>query len=113
MAVSKPDRKAAVDAYKQRKVVGGVYAVSCVATGEKWLGGANDLGTVKNRIWFSLGTGRSPWPAMQKAWNAHGADAFAFAEVERLKDDLAPSARETALKDRVEHWHQTLGAPTI
>lgn len=32
------DRKAAIAAYKERKVIGGVYAVRCAATGEVWVG---------------------------------------------------------------------------
>ena len=106
-------RKAAIDAYKQRTVHAGVYAVTCVATGGKWVGAASDLRTVKNRIWFSLGTGRSPWREMQRAWQTHGAASFAFQELERIDDDLAAYAREAALKDRLAHWRDTLDASVI
>jgi hypothetical protein len=111
--MSSADRKAAIDAYKQRKVVGGIYAVTCLATGERWVGAANDLSNVKNRIWFSLGLGRSPWKGLQAAWQAHGPEQFTFAEMERLADDLAPYAKELALKDRLTHWQQELQAATI
>jgi hypothetical protein len=107
------DRKAAIDAYKRRKVIGGVYAVSCEPTGERWVGAANDLSTIKNRIWFSLGQGNAPWAVQQKAWKMHGEDRFTFAELERLPDDLEPYAREVRLKERLAHWLTELGASTI
>ena len=108
------DRKAAIDAYKQRKVVGGIYAVTCVPSGERWVGAANDLSTIKNRIWFTLGLPRSPWPEMEKAWNAHGgANAFTFEELERLDEEMPAYAKELALKERVVQWRQKLGAATI
>ena len=44
---SKVERKAAIDAYKRRKVVGGIYVVTCAPTGESWVGAANDLSTIK------------------------------------------------------------------
>jgi len=106
-------RKAAIDAYKQRTVPAGVYAVACMATGQKWIGAAPDLSTVKNRIWFSLRAGRSPRREMQAAWEEHGADSFAFEELERIDADLAPYAREAALKDRLVHWRDALGASPI
>ncbi len=108
------ERKAAVDAYKQRKVVGGIYAVTCVPTGAKWVGAANDLSTVKNRIWFTLGLPRSPWPDLEKAWNANGgAAAFTYEAVEELDREMEPWAKELALKDRLAHWQVTLKAAKI
>ena len=111
--MSRIDRKAAIDAYKQRKVLGGVYTVTCVATGERWIGAANDLSTIKNRIWFTLGNGNAQWASLQKAWIAHGRDRFTFSEIERLNEDLEPYAREMALKERLAHWQAELGADTI
>src|ERR1043166_532856 len=107
------DRKAAIDAYKRRKVVGGVYLVTCVPTGQRWVGAANDLSTIKNRIWFTLGHGNALWLSLQAAWKAHGADGFTFAEVERLADDLEAYAREVALNARLAHWRAELGAAPL
>jgi hypothetical protein len=107
------ERKAAIDAYKQRRVISGIYAVTCVPTGQRWVGAANDLSTIKNRIWFTLGLPHSPWPELEKAWNAHGAGRFTFEEVERLAEDIEPYARDIALKERLPYWRQKLGAATI
>jgi hypothetical protein len=110
---TRADRKAAIDAYKQRKVVAGIYSVTCTPTGQRWVGAANDLSTIKNRIWFTLGLPRTSWPDLQAAWNTHGADAFRFEEIERLADDLDPAGRERALKARLAHWRQELSAAAI
>jgi hypothetical protein len=107
------DRKAAIDAYKRRKIVGGVYGVICGPTGQRWVGAANELGAMKNRIWFTLNHGSASWVELQKAWKTHGAEAFTFEELERLDDDLEPYAKELALKARLEHWLQKLGATAI
>ena len=107
------DRKAAIDAYKHRKVVAGIYVVTCQPTGERWVGAASDLSTIKNRIWFTLGHGNAPWASLQKAWKTHGADRFTFAEMERIADDLEPHARQVAMKERLAHWRAELAADTI
>ena len=44
------DRKVAVAAYRERKVVAGIYLVRCLATGERWVGQAPDLSTIQNQI---------------------------------------------------------------
>ena len=59
------DRKAAIAAYKERKVIGGVYAVRCTATGEVWVGQWPNLATIQNRIWFTLRQGSHPNPDLQ------------------------------------------------
>jgi hypothetical protein len=112
-AMKVQDKKNALAAYKERKVVAGIYAVRCLATGQCWVGGAIDLGTIRNRLWFGLRMGGDPHPTLQAAWHAHGADSFAFEEVERF-DDAAPGyVRELALRDRLAHWRAELGAGAI
>jgi len=107
------DRKAAVAAYKERKVAAGVYAVRCVPTGERWLGKAVDLTRVQNGLWFGLRLGSSPFRTLQAAWNAHGEENFALEEIERLSDDVEPLARDRVLKERLTHWRTALGAAVI
>ena len=50
-------RKAAVAAYKERKVETGIYAVRCTASDQVWVGIAPDLSTIQNRLWFTLRQG--------------------------------------------------------
>ena len=54
------DRKAAVEAYKERKTVAGIYVVRCAASGEQWVGQAPDVETIRNRLWFTLKLGSNP-----------------------------------------------------
>jgi hypothetical protein len=107
------DRKAAVSAYKERKVEGGVYAVRCPASGEVWVGGAPDLSTIQNRLWFTLRQGASPHRSLQTAWNAHGAEAFSFEIVERLDEETIGYIRNRVMKERLARWAAQLRAVRI
>lgn len=97
-------RKAAIAAYKERKTAPGLFQVTCAGTQERWIGHAPDLGTIRNRIWFTLRNGSHRHTAMQAAWCRHGEAQFTFAEVERLsEDDLAPGY-ERVMKSRLQEW---------
>jgi len=107
------DRKAAVAAYKERKIVAGIYAVHCLSTGQRWIGRTPDLSTVRNRLWFTLRQGKNPHRTLQAAWSERGAESFAFEEVERLDDETLPYIRDRALKDRLRYWCATFAAEAI
>jgi hypothetical protein len=111
--MKREDRKAALSAYKERKVAAGIYAVRCAATGQHWVGRAPDLGTIQNRLWFTLRHGSAPHPTLQAAWNAHGANSFSFEVVEQLADDVSALLRESALKDRLAHWSAAMNAEAL
>jgi hypothetical protein len=111
--VKSADRRAAVAAYKERKVVGGVYAVRCASTGQCWVGRTQGFGAMQNRLWFTLRHGGNPHRALQAAWRACGAEAFMFEEVERFDDEALADLGDRGLKDRVAHWCQTLRAEPI
>ena len=87
--------------------------MTCVPTGERWVGSTNELGTVKNRIWFRSTSATPPWRELQAAWNKHGADAVTYEEIDRLDEDLEPFAKQTELKDRLAAWREKLGARLI
>jgi len=107
------DRKAAIAAYKDRKVAAGIYAVRCTPTGEQWVGWASDLSTIRNRLWFALRLGNHAQRAMQAAWNAHGADAFDLVELERFEDDEPAYVRQSKAKDRLAFWRNQLDAGAV
>jgi len=107
------DRKAAVLAYKERKVEPGIYAVRCAASGQAWVGSAPDLSTIQNRQWFALRQGIHSNPSLQQAWNAHGADAFAFEIVERMEDEEIRIVRDRLLKEALARCAEALGAERI
>ncbi len=106
------DRKAAIAAYKERKVEAGIYAIRCPATGQTWVGQAPDLSTIRNRIWFTLRMGSHRNRVLQEAWAAHG-DSFAFEVLERLDEELPAYLKGDALKERAAHWASTLDAPAV
>jgi hypothetical protein len=107
------DRKAAIAAYKKRKSAAGIYAVRCAPTGESWIGQTLNLETIQNRIWFSLRAGGHSNRELQRAWAAHGADAFAFEPLEQLKDEDLPYVRDNLLKERFIHWRSSLNGSDI
>ena len=107
------DRRAARAAYKERKAVAGVYALRCAPSGEIWVGQTPDLEKVWNRIAFTLRGGANPHRALQAAWNAHGAAAFAFEPLERLDEEALDFARQSSLKERTAFWREKLGAAAI
>lgn len=113
MAVTGQDRKAAVAAYKERKVSAGVYAVRCAATGACWVGAAHDLSTIQNRLWFQLRMKGSPYRDLQAAWNTHGADSFTLEVVERFEEETLAYARNAEMRKRASHWGERLKAPVI
>lgn len=106
-------RRAAVSAYKERKVPRGVFAVRCDVSGECWVGTSTTLDKIRNRIWFMLRQDGSPHRALQDAWNLHGSDAFSFDVVEELSEDVGEFARDRVLAERGEHWRKELGAQPI
>ncbi|ONG58961.1 hypothetical protein BKE38_01050 [Pseudoroseomonas deserti] len=102
-------RRAAVAAWKERKVAGGVYRLHCAATGESWVGHWPDLATLRNRLAFTLDQGTHPEPGLQRAWRAQGRDAFAFEVLEVVEEGAGPLAGRPRA-ERAAAWRERLGA---
>jgi len=111
--MDKSERKAAISAYKERKVAAGIFAVRCAPSGECWVGRTTDLSKIQNRLWFSLRQGSSPHASLNAAWQTHGDDAFTFEIVEELEDNESAYVRDSALKERHAHWLSELNAGAI
>lgn len=108
------DRKALVAAYKEdQKSVAGVYAVICGATGEAWVGRSLNIDRQHNSLWFTLKSGTFAYRTLQSAWAEHGEGAFRFEQLDRLREDLSPMARDTELKERSARWRERLQAEGI
>lgn len=107
------ERKAAIAAYKERKVESGIYAIRCLAAGRAWVGISPDLATIRNRQWFTLRQGSHPIAALQAEWTAHGEAAFAFETLEVIEDELGEYARECLLKELLTQWAARLGAARL
>ena len=107
------DRKAAIAAYKERKIPVGLFAVRCSTTDQVWVGRSRHLDTQQNGLWFSLRHGSGLNRDLQAAWDAHGEAAFAFEELERLPDETLPYGRQAKLKERLAFWKAALDATSI
>lgn len=108
--MDRQERKAAVAAYKERKPAYGVFAVICRATGDAWVGQSRHVDTQQNGLWFALKHGSSPHRSLQTAWSTHGAEAFRFEELERLRADFPTLSRSDELKRRQALWAARLHA---
>jgi hypothetical protein len=110
------EKKAARDAYKERKQIAGIYAIRCAPSGEVWVGQTLTLLTIKNRLWFMLTHGRTEMMSLRAAWTTHGPDSLSFEELERIDDEEILETlyvRDTLLKERLAHWRATLNASLI
>jgi thioredoxin reductase len=107
-------RKAAIEAYKERKTPRGIFVVRCAATGNAWVDSAMDLEAAKNRTWFVMRHGDAQLePALREDYRAHGLDTFGFEVLEVLSDDVAQIALRDTLKEKKRHWIERLGARTL
>lgn len=105
-------KKDAIRAYKERKRLMGIYAITCSATGDTWVGQTRNLDTQQNRLWFALRLGRERPARLQETWNVHGPEAFSFETVAQLdnEDTAYPDAKLNAL---LALWRDRLGARPI
>ena len=109
-----PDRrKAAIAAYKERKTIGGIYAVLCRPLSQRWIGRAPDLGTIQNRLWFTLRQGSGGNVSLQAAWNVHGSECFTLEIIEQIDQEALAFVRERILADRLAHWCRVHRAEAI
>ena len=107
-------RRQAVRDFKERKVLRGVFAVRCAATGEVWVGASRNLDQQQNSIWFGLKNGGYINRAVQAAWTAHGEPGLAFEVLETFDDeDMGPHGRTDLAKARAAHWREQLGAAKL
>ena len=104
------ERRAAAAAFRERKSVAGVFSVRCAATGQVWVGRAPNVGSIWNRLSFSLRQGANPNRSLQEAWREHGPEVFIFEIVETIDAEASDYLRNSQLKERLVHWRDALGA---
>ena len=107
------ERRAAIATYKERKVTAGLYAFTCGATGQRWVGRAPDLSTIRSRQAFTLRLGSNSHASLQRAWREHGPTSFVFEVLERLEEVSSSDLRDALLRKRQKHWCAELGAEAI
>ena len=106
---SKADRRAAIDAYKERT---SDWAICAIRIGDHlWLKAVADPAAFERRMSFTLRTGSALTPDMAEAFRHAG--QFTLDVLERLDPELSDMARETAIKDRLAHWAQDTGGRAL
>jgi hypothetical protein len=83
------NRKALTRDYKETPRPMGVYRVVNLVNGKSFVGSSVDLPSILNRQRAQLTLGVHRNREMQRDWNEHGIDAFAF----EMLDTLRPSER--------------------
>ena len=105
------DRKALIHEYKATPRPAGVFRVRNTATGKSLVGSSPDLPGMLNRQRFQLQGGLHPNKELQRDWNEHGAEAFAFEVLDRVepKDEPGYDPKEDILVLK-EMWLEKLKA---
>ena len=87
--VKNMDKKELQDAYKQRKVIGGLCAIQNTANGKMLLAAVTNLQGYKNRFEFAKGSSGCIDLKLKADWEKFGKDVFEFVILEELvKNDL-------------------------
>ena len=97
---------------KEQKARPGIFAVRCTASGQVWVAKATDLDKRKTGLWFQLGMGGFPGKSLQEAWNAHGEKAFAYVELEDVRNENALLIPDL-LKEHEGMWREELEAQAL
>ncbi len=78
-------RKALGKAFKERKLVGGVYTITNTANGKYIVGHTANLASIKNRFQFAVTTGSAVDPKLRQDWAEYGGQAFRLDVLEELE----------------------------
>jgi len=78
-------KKELIARYKEREIIGGVYAIKNTLNDKMLLGAVTDLNGIKNRFDFSQKTGSCIDLKLQRDWSKQGSEQFVFEVLEELK----------------------------
>jgi hypothetical protein len=87
-------RKEINDEFKSRKLCGGVYTITNSVNGKYLLGYAADLKSIQNRFQFTITSGSTFHPKLQKDWEEYGAHVFTIEVLEELEQKPDQSQAE-------------------
>ncbi len=108
------NKKDLLAAYKQRKQIGGVYAVTNTKTGRSLVLASAEISGIQKRYEFAEMTGGCFHPKLQKDVAQYGADVFAFSVLETLEKKDTQTDKEFAddldmlLQLRLEQYDPSL-----
>ncbi len=110
--MDRSERKAAVSAYKERKPVAGVYAIRCAATDGQWVGAAPDFPRSGPAARSRSGKASRRTARFSPPGTFTGPKVSPSRSSKRSSRELT-YGRERALKERIAHWREALGAAAI
>lgn len=90
------NKKDLLAAYKQRKQIGGVYAVTNTKTGRSLVLASAEISGIQKRYEFAEMTGGCFHPKLQRDAEAYGNGAFTFAVLETLEKKDTQTDKEFA-----------------
>ncbi len=104
------DRKELKDAYKQRKITGGIYRVTNARSGMYLFNYAPDIQAKQNAFGFSVSSGVVFDNRLRRDWEAFGGESFRFEVLETLdkKKDQTQEQFVEDLKALAEIWEEKL-----
>ena len=79
------DKKELQNRYREREIVGGIYAIKNILNNKVFLEASTDLRGTKNRFEFAQKTGSCIHVKLQNDWNDNGGMNFAFEVLEELQ----------------------------
>ena len=108
--MDKSERQAAKDAFKKQKVEAGIFLITCVPTGRKWVGKTRNLGAVRNRLIFSLKVDPNISSGLRSDWEVHGDDSLTLHTLETLSETLPSALVMSTLREKMDYWRTAEGA---
>lgn len=105
------DRKKQLQqAYKTRKITGGIYKIVNTQNNFYYLNYSKDMKTEHNKLNFAKLTNMATSPSYQKDWDKYGKESFVLEELELLEKEPEQDDREYIddLKVLLELWQEKL-----
>jgi len=111
----KQTKKELQDMYKERDIVGGVYAIRNTLNNKVFLDAATDIRGIKNRFEFAQKTGSCIHVKLQEDWDMAGGGQFTFEALEELKKGETQTTEEFKADLRLlkEMWLETLSGTEL
>jgi hypothetical protein len=79
------NRREISKAYKERRIIGGVYRITNTQTGRYLQEYAVDVASLRNRFAFALATGSAVDPRLRADWDRYGPTAFNLEVLDELE----------------------------
>ncbi len=87
----------------------GIYVWVCAINGKVYVGSAKNIAVRRTAHLRALKSGNHHSLHFQRAWNAHGPEAFEFVVLEEVKDEIWLRAKETVWLDRLQSFKGEFG----